>query len=67
MQVLVQADQVVASYEDAWDHVRVRATSETLPRTINFITGPSRTADIEQHIELGAHGPRRMHILVVHE
>lgn len=63
--VLVHANQVVASYEDAWDHVRARASSETLPRTINFITGPSRTADIEQHIELGAHGPRRLHIVLV--
>ena len=36
-----------------------------LPRTVNFITGPSRTGDIEQRIELGAHGPRRLHIVVV--
>jgi len=38
-----------------------------MPRTVNTITGPSRTADIEQTIELGAHGPRRLHILVVRE
>ena len=37
----------------------------SLPRTVNFITGPSRTGDIEQQIVLGAHGPRRLHILVV--
>ena len=36
-----------------------------LPRTVNFVTGPSRTGDIEQRIVLGAHGPRRLHILVV--
>jgi L-lactate dehydrogenase complex protein LldG len=36
-----------------------------LPRTVNFITGPSRTGDIEQRIVLGAHGPRRLHIVVV--
>ena len=36
-----------------------------MPRTINFITGPSRTGDIEQRIELGAHGPRRCHIILV--
>ena len=36
-----------------------------LPRAVNFITGPSRTGDIEQQIVLGAHGPRRLHILVV--
>jgi L-lactate dehydrogenase complex protein LldG len=36
-----------------------------MPRTVNMITGPSRTADIEQTIELGAHGPRRLHIVIV--
>jgi L-lactate dehydrogenase complex protein LldG len=36
-----------------------------LPRTVNFITGPSRTGDIEQRIQLGAHGPRRLHIVLV--
>ena len=36
-----------------------------LPRTVNLITGPSRTGDIEQRIQLGAHGPRRLHIVLV--
>ena len=63
--VVVREDQVVASYEDGWD--RLRASGQTLPRVVNFITGPSRTADIEQHIELGAHGPRRLHIVLVEE
>jgi len=36
-----------------------------MPATLNLITGPSRTADIEQTIELGAHGPRALHILIV--
>jgi L-lactate dehydrogenase complex protein LldG len=38
-----------------------------MPRTVNLITGPSRTADIEQKIEMGAHGPRRLHIIVVED
>jgi L-lactate dehydrogenase complex protein LldG len=68
--VLVRADQVVATYEDGWDRLRAAAVTgadpgSTLPRTVNFITGPSRTGDIEQRIVLGAHGPRRLHILVV--
>ena len=52
--VLVYADQVVATYEDGWDRLR---TNGRMPRAVNFITGPSRTGDIEQRIELGAHGP----------
>jgi L-lactate dehydrogenase complex protein LldG len=65
--VILHWDQVVATYEDAWDPVRAGRGSEALPRVINFITGPSRTADIEQHIELGAHGPRRLHIVLVED
>ncbi len=63
--VLVRSDQVVACYEDGFDRLRASEASDKLPRVINFITGPSRTADIEQHIELGAHGPRRLHIVLV--
>jgi L-lactate dehydrogenase complex protein LldG len=67
--VVLRAGQVVASYEDGWDLVRARSASEgdAWPRTINLITGPSRTGDIEQKIQLGAHGPRRLHIVFVDE
>jgi L-lactate dehydrogenase complex protein LldG len=65
--VLVRGDQVVATYEDGWDRLRASRAGDALPRVINFITGPSRTADIEQNIELGAHGPRRLHILLVED
>jgi L-lactate dehydrogenase complex protein LldG len=61
---VVRADQVVATYEDGWDRLRA---DRALPRTVNFITGPSRTGDIEQRIVLGAHGPRRLHIVVVED
>jgi len=36
-----------------------------MPRAVNFITGPSRTADVEQTIQLGAHGPRRLHVILL--
>ena len=65
--VLVRSEQVVAAYEDGWDLLRTAETAGALPRTLNFVTGPSRTADIEQHIELGAHGPRRLHIVLVED
>jgi L-lactate dehydrogenase complex protein LldG len=38
-----------------------------MPRNVNWITGPSRTADIEQTLLLGAHGPQRLHIVIVDE
>ncbi|MBV8338089.1 MAG: lactate utilization protein C [Alphaproteobacteria bacterium] len=60
--VVVRSEQVVATYEDGWDRLRA---GDGLPRTVNFITGPSRTGDIEQRIEFGAHGPRRLHIVLV--
>ena len=41
--------------------------SSALPRTVNLITGPSRTGDIEQRIQLGAHGPRRLHVVLVED
>jgi L-lactate dehydrogenase complex protein LldG len=61
--VVLYTDQIVGSYEEGWDRLRARAGG--MPRTVNFITGPSRTGDIEQTIQLGAHGPRRLHILMV--
>ena len=64
--VLREAD-IVSGYEDVWSRLRARYGKNAMPRTVNTITGPSRTGDIEQTIELGAHGPRRMHIVVVRE
>ena len=36
-----------------------------LPRAVNFVSGPSRTADIEQTVTLGAHGPYRVHVILL--
>ena len=58
---------MVSGYEDGWDLLRNRSSGDqqSLPRVVNFITGPSRTGDIEQKIELGAHGPRRLHVILI--
>lgn len=61
--VVVLAERIVRHYEDCW--AALREAGQGAPRAMNFISGPSRTADVEQTVELGAHGPRRMHLLVV--
>ena len=61
--VLLPAARIVGNYEDGWD--RLRAEDKAMPRTVNYITGPSRSGDIEQTMQLGAHGPLRLHIVVV--
>src|SRR5690606_23476498 len=66
--VVLRADQIVGPYEAAWTRLRARQQAQAggaMPRTVNFVTGPSRTGDIEQKIQLGAHGPRRLHIVLV--
>ena len=65
--VVLRESDIVGGYEDVWARLRARYGKDPMPRTVNTITGPSRTGDIEQAMELGAHGPRRMHIVVVRE
>jgi L-lactate dehydrogenase complex protein LldG len=60
---VVRADRVVAGMEDAF--ALIRAERATMPRGVHFVSGPSRTGDIEQTIVVGAHGPFRVHIIVV--
>lgn len=60
--VLLQRDVILPRLEDVFARLGGAAT---MPATVNLVTGPSRTADIEQTIERGAHGPRDVHILVV--
>jgi L-lactate dehydrogenase complex protein LldG len=60
---LLPVDRVVARMEDGWDLLRREHGAP--PRAVNFISGPSRTADIEQTVTLGAHGPYRVCIVLV--
>ena len=49
------------------ENIIARVKANGLPHTLNFVTGPSRTGDIEQTLELGAHGPKALAILIVRE
>jgi len=63
--VVVEAKDVAGDYETVWQRLRETFGAGLMPRTVNLITGPSRSADIEQTLILGAHGPRRLHVILV--
>jgi L-lactate dehydrogenase complex protein LldG len=59
---VLRADSVFPHLEEVLAKIKSRGE---FPRTINLVTGPSRTGDIEQTLELGAHGPKALAILIV--
>ncbi len=61
---VVDSNRIVRGMEDAWELMRAERPG-ALPRAVNLISGPSRTADIEQTVTLGAHGPYRVHIILL--
>ncbi|MCB1915145.1 MAG: LUD domain-containing protein [Rhodocyclaceae bacterium] len=60
--VAIRADDVCDNQEAVWANARALGD---MPRALNLIAGPSRTGDVEQTIQLGAHGPRQVHVLLV--
>ncbi len=62
--VVLNRQDIVGVYEEAWAKVR-GLNQGKMPRTVNMITGPSRSADIEQKLQMGAHGPRRLAIFLI--
>lgn len=59
--VFLQESKIVETKQAVWKALEQQGK---LPRALNFISGPSRTADIEQTIQLGAHGPRSLWIFI---
>lgn len=64
---VVEDKALVGGYEGAWDKIRARFGRRAMPRTVNFISGPSRTADIGGQLVMGAHGPRRLCVILVRD
>ncbi len=62
---ILRSRDILPKFEDVL--ARVKASGERLPHTINLVTGPSRTGDIEQTLELGAHGPKALAILIIRD
>ena len=60
---VLRADRIVSGMEEAF--ALIRRERGQVPRAINMISGPSRTGDIEQTVVVGAHGPFRVHIVIV--
>ncbi|MGI9333220.1 MAG: LutC/YkgG family protein [Gammaproteobacteria bacterium] len=69
--VVLNANRIVMHMEDAWSMLRTSrpdsasAAGFNMPRTVNLISGPSKTADVELTMQEGAHGPRRLHVILI--
>lgn len=65
--VLVNCEDLVSDMDRAWQRINAEAEREGRPRGVNFIAGPSSTADIEGQLVYGVHGPRSWHVILLGE
>jgi len=63
--IVLARSRIVGHLEDVWP--LLRGEPGAVPRTVNLITGPSKTGDVEQVIQEGAHGPRRLHVILLED
>lgn len=63
--IVMTEDQITGGYEDIWALARKEYGPGNMPRAVTIIAGPSRTADIQKTMVLGAHGPRAVHCIIV--
>jgi L-lactate dehydrogenase complex protein LldG len=66
---VVYADELFGTYEEGWTALRAKMGGDlsngAMPRTVSLVTGPSRSADIGKILLMGAHGPKRLHVILV--
>lgn len=62
--VIATTDQLVYDIQNGFDLLRKQYDGQ-LPSMVNLATGPSRTADIEKTLVLGAHGPREVYVFLL--
>jgi len=62
---IVKADQVVHGLDDLFGLLRSEKGVSDLGSAVTFITGASRTADIELTLVVGVHGPQQLHVVII--